>query len=166
MKASIFTQGIVLLVATMLFSSCDPQKKIAVNYNYESQCISVDQDGSETLYAWGKGKNKSEAIERAKINALSDVLFKGIRAGKSECNLRPVVGEVNAQEKYQEYFSKFFAENGEYKQFVIMNDDSSSQHEISKSHKGEGSQNAYRIVVKVLRTSLKVKMIDDKILTK
>ena len=33
-----------------------------------------------TLRAWGRGKNRTDAIEQAKKNAVRDVLFKGVAA--------------------------------------------------------------------------------------
>ena len=70
------------------FTSCKPQKKIAGNYTYETECMGIEMDGSQTLKAWGYGKNRIDAVEQAKKNAVRDVLFKGIRNGKTECNIR------------------------------------------------------------------------------
>src|SRR5688572_5726032 len=99
----------ISVIALMFIISCgDPQKKIAGNYTYETECISTELDGSETIMAWGSGSNKNDAVEQAKKNGIRDMLFKGIRKGKSDCNQKPIIFEVNAQEKNEEYFRKFF----------------------------------------------------------
>lgn len=67
---------------------------------------------SETLRAWGRGKNRTDAIEQAKKNAVRDVLFKGVVAGSRECSVRPLITEVNAQERYASYFNDFLETEG------------------------------------------------------
>lgn len=84
---------------------------------FETTCMGIEQDGSQTLRAWGKGINKADAVEQAKKNAVADVLFKGIK-GTGECNQTPLVLEVNARERYGQYFNPFFRDGGEYSKFA------------------------------------------------
>jgi len=157
--------SLVILVASIFVSSCsNPQRKIAGNYAYESECLGVELDGSQTLGVWGSGRNRTDAIEQAKKNGVRDVLFKGIRAGKSECNIKPVLSEVNVQEKNEDYFNKFFADGGPYTQFISNKDGSDLHIEVIKNRKQAGSQETYRVIIRVLRAELKAKMIEDKIL--
>ncbi len=153
----------ILLVGMLGVYSCNPQKQIAGDYTYQTECLGVELDGSQTLKVWGAGKNRADAVEQAKKNGIRDVLFKGIRNGKQECNVKPVVGEVNAQEKYEDYFNKFFADGGAYKEFVSMKDESFVPM-LLKDRKGAGSEVTYGVIVRVLRAELKTKMINDKIL--
>lgn len=97
-------------------------KEIASFHSFESECLGIELDGSETVRAWGKGKNRSDAIEQAKKNAVRDVLFKGIIAGSRECSIRPLLTEVNAQERYAHYFNAFFKDGGEYLNYISMED--------------------------------------------
>ena len=77
--------------------SCNNLRQVSANYDYKTECAGVEGDGSQTLIAWGNGRNRFDAIEQAKKNAVRDVIFKGITDGKDECNNRPVLGEVNAR---------------------------------------------------------------------
>ena len=52
------------------------KKSVSSYHSFESECLGVELDGSETLRAWGRGKNRTDAIEQAKKNAVRDVLFK------------------------------------------------------------------------------------------
>jgi len=122
-------------------------------------------DGSQTVKAWGNGRNRWDAIEQAKKNAVKDVLFNGIYEGKQECEKRPVVAEVNAQQKYETYFNKFFADDGEYKNFVSLKDERIGQ-KVSRDRKGARQSVTHGVVVRVLRAELKQKMIEDGILKK
>lgn len=160
MKSLIYSA--FLFVILVLFS-CSPQKKIAGNYSYKTECLGVEMDGSQTVKVWGNGRNRWDAIEQAKKNAVKDVLFNGIYEGKQDCEKRPVVAEVNAQQKYETYFNKFFADDGEYKNFVSLKDERIGQ-KISRDRKGSRQSVTHGVVVRVLRAELKQKMIEDGIL--
>ena len=84
----------------LILAGCSSKKSVSSYHSFESECLGVELDGSETLRAWGRGKNRTDAIEQAKKNAVRDVLFKGVVAGSRECSVRPLITEVNAQERY------------------------------------------------------------------
>jgi len=163
MKYLIYTKTLFLISIVLI--SCNSQKKIAGNYSYKTECLGIEMDGSQTVKAWGNGRNRWDAIEQAKKNAVKDVLFNGIYEGKQECEKRPVVAEVNAQQKYETYFNKFFADDGEYKNYVSLKDERIGQ-KISRDRKGARQSVTHGVVVRVLRAELKQKMIEDGILKK
>jgi hypothetical protein len=162
MKSLIFSSFVFVIL--VLFS-CSPQKRTARNYSYNTECLGVEMDGSQTVKTWGNGRNRWDAIEQAKKNAVKDVLFNGIYEGKQECEKRPLVAEVNAQQKYEAYFNKFFADDGEYKNYVSLKDERIGQ-KISRDNKGARQSVTHGVVVRVLRAELKQKMIEDGILKK
>ncbi len=88
----------------------------------ETTCISKEMDGSLTLRVMGTGRNKIDAFEQAKKQAVYDVLFKGITKGNTDYNMRPVMTEVNARQRHQDYFDSFFKDGGEYHKYVTMQD--------------------------------------------
>jgi hypothetical protein len=108
------------------------------------------------------GTRKIDAIEQAKKNAVRDVLFKGIREGQQECNQSPIINSPNTITKNEEYFYKFFADNGPYKEFVSMKDTPFKLFHNDKKKGSKGFQ--YGVIVRVLRAELKNKMIADNIL--
>lgn len=143
-------------------SSCNPPTKISSDYayaNFQTECLGVELDGSQTLRVFGKGKNKAEAIEQAKRNAVRDILFKGINAGLGECSKRPLVNEVNAQEKYSYYFNPFFKNNGEYLNFVKLD-----EKRLSRIKSSNNTQENWGVVVTVDRDGLRQQLINDNII--
>ncbi len=153
-----------ILMSTFLFCSAQrQQKKTAAFYEYKSECMGVELDGSQTLKAWGNGRNRADACEQAKKNAVRDVLFKGINEGKSDCNVKPVLFEVNVQEKNEDYFNKFFTDGGDYKDFVNVKDEKFLD-KISRDKKKTKESVTHGLIVRVLRAELKQKMIKDGIL--
>ena len=153
------------LLLSVLFISCsnNPQKKIAGNYTLKTECLGVELDGSQTLKTWGNGRYRKDAVDQAKKNAVRDVLFNGIYEGKQDCEKRPLVLEVNAQQKYETYFNTFFADGGEYKNYVSSKDERIEK-QIFRERKGAVNSSTYGIIIRVLRPQLKQKLIADGII--
>lgn len=154
-----------LVVGLFMLSSCGPQKRNSGNYSYKTECLGIEMDGSQTVKAWGNGRNRWDAINQAKKTAVNDVLFNGIYEGNQDCNKKPVVAEVNAREKYEDYFNKFFADDGEFKDFVSLKDERIGQ-KIDRDRKGARQSVTHGVVLRILRAQLKEKMIQDNILKK
>ena len=74
--------------------------------SFETVGLGSERDGSMTVRAWGKGKDKADALEQARKNALYDVIFKGVKKGEGTFNARPIIYEVNAETKYEYYFNR------------------------------------------------------------
>lgn len=153
----------VLLVFTGVSSYAQrQQKKIAGNYTATSECLGVELDGSQTIKAWGKGTRKADAIEQAKKNAVRDVIFYGIQSGQSGCKKKPLINEVNAQDKYEDYFNIFFTDGGAFVAFISMKDEPLKLRSNDKKKAVDGVQ--YGVIVRVLRAELKKKLIFDGII--
>ncbi len=133
-------------------------------YTLEPECLGVEMDGSVTLRVWGTGRNRFDAVDQAKKNALRDVLFKGIRKGNSDCNPRPLVPEVNAEMKYEDYFNRFFSDrHDEYKKFVSGKDER-IDNKIFRRRMGDSKSVTYSVIVRVQRARLKERLREDGIL--
>ena len=160
---------VIALITTLSVNIADSwaqQRENAGNYPTESECLGVELDGSVTLKAWGTGRNRFDAVAQAKKNAVRDVLFKGITKGSQECNPRPLIPEVNAETKYEDYFFKFFSDKiGTYKEFTSARDER-LDNTIFRSRKGGDKTSTYSVVVRVLRSELRQKLIADGILSK
>ena len=143
------------------------QTTTSAYYDYEAECLGVELDGSQTLRVWGVGRNKKDAVEQAKKNAVRIVLFKGIQGGLKGCNTKPVVFEVNAEEKYEDYFNVFFMDGGEYSKYISMKDEK-RVNLFKKDKDKEKSQHfvKYGVTVRVLRGELKKRLENDNVLQK
>lgn len=157
--------NLIIIMFFIAITSCSGQKKLAGNYTYKSECMGVELDGSQTIKAWGNGRNRSDAVDQAKKNAIRDVIFFGINEGKSECNSKPLIFEVNAQDKYEDYFANFFADGGEYKNFISLRDERIFD-KLSRDKKKARESVTHGMIVRVLRNELKAKLITDGIIKK
>jgi hypothetical protein len=149
-----------LLILVLILASCAKNTTTMGSfYSYEPQCMGTERDGSETLLVWGTGKNKSDAIEQAKKNAVEVVLFKGIRSNRG-CSVRPLITEVNVQERHSSYFNTFFRDGGKYKRYISMKDAKAG----SERKEVNSQEVSYGIVVRVLRPKLHKQLVKDNIL--
>lgn len=151
-----------LIFSILIFVNVNAQK-VNGNYNYKTSCVDIENDGSLTLLSWGKGRNRNDAVEQAKKNAVADVLFVGIFEGNSACSKRPLIGEVNAREHYQDYFNKFFKDGGDFMNFVSLKDERIGDH-IFRDRKRSSNGVNLSVVVRVLVPELMEKLKKDLIL--
>ncbi|MEZ7914007.1 MAG: hypothetical protein EOM44_11970 [Bacteroidia bacterium] len=152
---------LILIAGLMLFlsgitSDLTAQRNSNIGYyTIESECLGSELDGSITLRAWGTGRNRFDAVDQAKKNALREVIFKGIRKGSPECNQRPLLPEVNAEMKYEDFFNRFFSDRtDDYKKFCSGKDER-LDNKIFRRGMGDSKMVTYSVIVRVLRAELK-----------
>lgn|SRR5574344_3166685 len=150
---------LMLLICAMSLLNVYAQKN-PVYARSSIRCLGVELDGSQTLRVQGYGRNRSDAKEQAMKNAVWAVIFDGIREGAEGCNMRPLVTEVNAKERYEDYFNLFFSDNGEYKKYVSLRDTKKRSGGRSKDKLGY----AYDLTIRVLRAELKARLKADNLI--
>lgn len=162
----IVTGSLFSIALISMMSSCgDAQRNVAGAYEHKTECMGVEGDGSQTVKGWGTGRNREDAVEQAKKNGLSDVLFKGIISNKG-CNQKPILFDPNAREKHEDYFNAFFVDGGPYKEFITGEDGSDLHFSVVQGRGKMGDQELYGVIIRVQRAKLKERMIQDGILPK
>lgn len=149
--------------AVLMLSGCKTPTEISseyASYGFETECLGLDPDGSQTLRTWGNGISKSKAIEQARRNAVETVIFKGITAGTGDCSKRPLVNEANARERYEDYFNSFFRADGAFNRYVTLEEKRTSRIKSKNT-----SQEAWSVVVKVDRSALRQRLISDNVIS-
>ena len=147
---------LLLLIATGAFG----QNAFNTRVEYETECLGVEEDGSQTVRAWGLGRGKTDALDQAKKNAVRDVIFKGISKGAKGCNMRPLVTDVNVREEYEDYFNRFFRDGGPYEQYVSKKDEKLISRDKAKDRMGM----RIGVTLRVLRSELKARLKRDGII--
>lgn len=152
-----------IVCAVCILAGCRSNKEVTgtvATTATETVSLGTTGDGSIMLRAWGAGRERGEAIEQAKRNALRDVLFKGIKKGTNPgMASKALVPEVNAEEKYAVYFEPFFSPGGEYKNFVVEEPGNATR------MKSTGlSREGYGVVVIVNRSALEQQLKRDGVL--
>ena len=152
-----------LLASFVFLLSCTSYNKIAGYYDYKVECLGSELDGSNTLLVFADGRNRSDAVEQAKKEALRTVIFSGVSYGKEVCDQKPILLEINASIKYEKYFYEFFKDDGEYRNFVSVSDERISNKVLRDRMLGR-KQIKNSVVCRVQRYKLKEKLLNDKIL--
>lgn len=94
-------------------------------------------------------------MTNAKRRAVHDILFTGIKSGAGSRSIQyPLVAEVNAYERYADYFEPFFSPGGEWTNFVKEADTKSTIRE-AKGEAREGNGVVVTVDVSALRRQLK-----------
>lgn len=150
----------VIAFLSLVLVGCGVQSSQAF-YNYDSKIISSELDGSYNIRAFGRGRNAVVAYDEARKQAVYDVLFNGVQSNNSRISpLKPLMLEVNAKEKYQDYFNAFFADGGAYTEFTSLHDTRA----LTERWHNSKLQVVVQVSVTVDRNGLKQKLINDNIL--
>lgn len=152
----------IIFITMLMFVCCvhvNAQKQ-TIYARYSVRCLGVELDGSQTLRVQGYGRNRADAKEQAMKNAVWAVIFDGIKDGVDGCNTRPLVTEVNAKERYEDYFNIFFTDNGEYKKYVSLRDTKYGSGGRAKDKVGY----AYDLTIRVLRAELRARLKADNVI--
>ena len=148
------------VACSIMASSCCTYKHTAY-YDHKTRLIGTELDGSYTVVAWGRARNAVDAFRQAQKQAVYDVIFNGVEAQTTNLhNILPIMLEVNAKDKYQDYFNAFFADKGEYTKYCSKKDRHWWTSEFYKSDR----QAVCKTTVMVYRSELKEKLIKDKII--
>lgn len=84
---------------------------------YEAQALTNAQnaDGTVFIKSWGMDRKWKKAKQQARKNAIRAILFRGVPNSSVK---RPLINEPGAEQKYADYFKRFFAKDGKYNQFI------------------------------------------------
>ena len=130
-------------------------------YNYDSKIISSELDGSYNISAFGRARNAAAAYEEARKQAVYDILFNGVQSSNSRISsLRPLLLEVNAKQKYEDYFNAFFADGGAYQAYTNFSD----SRILTENKYSNKLQILVQVTVTVDVKALKKTLIEDNIL--
>ena len=152
----------ISFVAVLVISSCAEQKQLNSSYTYKTECLGVEFDGAQKVVAYSGNRNREDAIEEAKKVAVREVLFTGLREGKPDCDVKPILNEANAYANHEEYFIRFFS--SEYKKYALYIEERAGQ-KAKQQQKVKDVAQSTGYVLKINRPELKKKMIADGILT-
>ncbi|MFO7864813.1 MAG: hypothetical protein R6U85_12480 [Salinivirgaceae bacterium] len=111
----------VAVLAIGMFGCAAPKETVITygsQHNVEAEIISVGNDGTKMIKAWGFGETPELALIHAKRNAVSAAIFHGFPAGGGSGKVGPIVKEDDAETKHKAFFDEFFKNGGKWLQYV------------------------------------------------
>ncbi len=94
------------LLGFLLIGGMTTQCSKKLSYNYETESLEQGEKGTVMLKVYSYGKSVDDAVERAKMDAVHAVLFKGIPGSNVEDPL--IEDQAQAQQEHTEFFKEFF----------------------------------------------------------
>jgi hypothetical protein len=155
----IFLCAVVAVAMTLV--SCNLQKiSTAASHEVKSEFMNLEGDGSITVRAYGIGRYRGDALDQARKNAIRDVMLRGVYVPGDPQMSRPLILEVNAEEKYADFLYQFLADGGSYKYFTSRED---RRRETNEKY-WTGKQMKMSTTVRVLRPQLQQYLKENNII--
>lgn len=153
---------IVLCTFVLSLVSCGSKRSQAY-YDQPSQVLSANLDGSYVIRTQVRSKDAVTAFTDAQRKVVKEVIFNGVKAANNGVSdLKPLCFDMNAQEKYEDYWNAFFSDNGPWKQFTSYKD----RRAVTTAYERDGRQMIETGTVTVDRAGLKKKLQEDGIIPK
>lgn len=151
-----------LVVAMALIAGCGAKKSQA-SYDFKSKVLSSNYDGTYVIRTQVRARNAAIAFTDAQRKAMQEVIFDGVDAGSNGVEpLKPILFDMNARRKYEDYFAAFFRDGGEWTKYANLADKRAG----TTTYKRNGVQSIETVTVTIDRKSLREKLIADGILEK
>ncbi len=111
---------VFVLCMSLCLSGQKREDKRTMEWRYELQCAGVGGEGNYLIKVFTYSKKSNFPYEQAKKNAVHGILFKGVASDRQmKCaEIRPMISDLEAEQKHQAYFETFFENGGKYMKFV------------------------------------------------
>ena len=151
---------LLIAVAAALLVGCGSKRSQAY-YDQPSQVLSANYDGSYVIRTTVRSRNAGLAFTDAQRKAVQEVIFDGVKAGSNGIqDLKPLCFDLNAREKYEDYFQTFFQLEGDWRQYV----DLTQKRAGSTRYQRTTAQMVQTVTVTVHRAALKQRLQADGII--
>ncbi len=152
--------GIAVVALATLLTGCGARLSQA-SYDQPSKVLSANYDGSYVIRTQVRARNSALAFTDAQRKAVQEVIFDGVQAGSNGVqDLKPLIYDKNAREKYEDYFNAFFTDNGDWTKYCSLND----RRPFSSTYQRTRTQMVQDVTVTVERDALKKRLQADGII--
>ena len=152
----------LFVLAAVILAGCGVKRSQAY-YDQPSLVLSANYDGSYVIRVQVRSRNAPLSFADAQRKAVQEIIFKGAKAGSNGMSdLKPLCFDMNAQEKYEDYWNAFFSDGGPWKQFTSY----SKRRVVTTRYERDGRQMVETGTVTVDRAGIKKKLQEDGIIPK
>jgi hypothetical protein len=96
-------QLFIILMIALAFGACKPTAQLS--NDYEVRAMGQGKQGTTLVKVYSYGETVEDAVERAKMDALHALLFKGIPGSN---NAKPMITDPMVEQEGNDYFRRFF----------------------------------------------------------
>ena len=105
-------------LAIILFSVLGFISFTKINYSYQTECVTIENDGYVTIKIWDTKKGDNYKPEQARKDAIHAILYSGIAQGIGCPTQKPILNKTEEQENFKKIEKSFFAKNGKWSIFT------------------------------------------------
>ena len=151
---------LIAVFAAIVFAGCGSKSSQAF-YDQPSQVLSATAEGTYIIRVQVRAKDAVVAFREAQRKVVKELIFDGVKAGNSSMSdLKPLCFDMNAREKYEDYWNAFFSDGGEWTKYASYKD----RRAVTTGYERDGRQMVETGTVTVDRAGLKKKLIADGII--
>ena len=152
----------IAVMAMVLFAGCG-QKRSQAYYDKPSLVLSATAEGTYVIRVQVRAKDAVVAFTEARRKVVREIIFDGVKAANSGMSdLKPLCFDMNAREKYEDYWNAFFSDEGPWKEFTSYKD----RRATSTRYERDGRLMVETGTVTVDRAGIKKKLQADGIIPK
>jgi hypothetical protein len=180
LKMKTLSKTLIFLAIAMMMFACN--SSIKLSNNYEANYVGQGKQGTTLMKIYSYGETVDEAIERAKMDAVHCLMFKGLPGSNLQ---KPLINDPSVEQTQNKYFLDFFGvdnwidrsntrnnrkmrygkETAPYRSFVAISSDGSvGASDRTKLAGGAGYK--VGVVVSVQHAQLRRKLEQDGIVRK
>ena len=111
-RKSLIMIGLVLFFNTQFLLS---QKSVSY---FQTECVSIENDGYTTIKIWDTKKGTHYKIDEARKDAIRSFLFSGVSSNSTCSSQSPILNNTEEQDKFTEIEKSFFSKNGKWSMFT------------------------------------------------
>ena len=151
---------LIAVFAMVFLASCGSRHSQAY-YDMPSKVLSAHSDGTYVVRVQVRAKDGVVAFTEARRKVVKEIIFDGIQAAnKGVEDLKPLCFDMNAHEKYEDYWNAFFSDGGPWMQFTSYKD----RRVVTTRYERDGRQMVETGTVTVDRAGIKKKLQEDGII--
>lgn len=149
---------LLTIIALVVLTGCGAKKSQAY-YDFKSKVLSVNYDGTYVIRTQVRARNAAIGLfNDAMRKAVQEVIFDGVESGSNGVlPLKPILFDMNAREKYEDYFNVFFRDGGDWTKYASLQDKRTG----STRYKRTEAQSVDFVTVTVDRAALKQRLTAD-----
>ncbi len=149
-----------LIIIASVFIGCGAKISQA-SYDFKSKVLSTNYDGTYVIRTQVRARNAAIAFTDGQRKAMHEVIFDGVESGSNGVQaLKPLLLDMNAERKYEDYFAAFFADEGPWRKYASLQDKRTG----TTSYKRNGKQMIETVTVSIDRKGLRDRLVKDGIL--
>ena len=135
MRKFLLSLLVVALCMPVMAGAKKKADKDTNQFRYEIECAGNAIQGTYLVKVWTYSRRAAVAENQCRKNAVHGVIFKGYGGGQGCVSQRPMANTPGIETQYSEYFTRFFADGGEFQKYASIMPGTTETVKVGKEYK-------------------------------